>query len=248
MEVANVHMPILKWSKIKIDTDKDMDGKSLANLNEIIANKVNGFNIKYDVDLDGNIEFSKVRIDTDKDMNGKSLTNIQNIYINGDLGSLSQRAVNGWFSGNLGLGVIKEIGESLTVDVIYEEDYYLKASDLAIRSYTLGGEQYVTDWDIGTLSTETENGAITKVKFQVSAYIEAGNKYYYKLYENGVEKLSFYVTSSSYQTYSGEYICLKSSASFKGRLYNSYSVDIPAHVKNRYLYFKKCYLGIKAGL
>jgi|GEM_PF-4096303 len=52
--------PAPTWAEILIDEDKDMNGKSLINLNEVIANKVNAFNSKYDSDLNGVIENSAI--------------------------------------------------------------------------------------------------------------------------------------------------------------------------------------------
>jgi len=52
--------PTPRWSEIIIDANKDMNGKSLTNINEIIANKLNAFNAKYDSDLDGVFEVSAI--------------------------------------------------------------------------------------------------------------------------------------------------------------------------------------------
>ena len=37
MDMANIHALKVRWSKVKIDVDKDMNGKSLTNLNEVNA-------------------------------------------------------------------------------------------------------------------------------------------------------------------------------------------------------------------
>jgi len=225
MEVANVHMPILKWSKIKIDTDKDMNAKSLTNINEIGLNK----------------------IITGVDMSGKSLMNVENIYINNNLGSESQRVKNAYFLGDLYLGFIKDIGSNLTVSVLKEEDYYEKASDLAERSYNVSPDSKVTDWVLGTLTTETQAGIVTGVKLQVDTYFETARSNYYELYEAGIEKLSMAITSTTYQTLIGEYNTLKGSATFVGKIRGDPNYSNTVYVKNRYLYFKKKWIGIKGG-
>jgi len=58
--MGNVHMPLLKWSKIKIDADKDMNGKSLLNLNQVIASKLDGYISKYDSDMDAIIDLTSI--------------------------------------------------------------------------------------------------------------------------------------------------------------------------------------------
>ena len=266
--MANIHALKVRWSKVKIDVDKDMNGKSLTKLKEVdaqIFSPQNGFQIIKSPDRDsiriitpsGNMDVGPMGIYhahffTDR----PSFYFNKNVLVNGDahpyeneaynLGEVHRRWLNAWIGGDLGLGVIKSPGTTLTVDVIFDDAYVEVASMPTETTYDLRAGEEETDWKIGTLSTYTTNGIITGIKIQIesrsSTYSAA-----YKLYEDGVEILSFGCgRSTAYRIYSGETKTTKKSATYEGKVKKS-SKDGTVSIKNRQLYFKKRYLGIKAG-
>lgn len=164
-----------------------------------------------------------------------------------DLGRRENRWLNGWFAGSLAVGVIKNIGDTLTVDVVYDDTYTEVASYLdETNAYDLA--TWVDDWVIGTLDTYTENGIITgiKLQFEYNNY-DSDDDWSYRLLEDGVEVMSFNLPANSTGTLSGEYTTLKTSAEYKTQLYSlAYNSD-NWKIRNRYLHFRKRYIGIKAG-
>ena len=71
-------------------------------------------------------------------------------YVNNrfDLGKVDTRWINAWIGGNLGLGVIKSPGTTLTVDVIFDDAYVEVASKPTETTYILRSAADITDWDI----------------------------------------------------------------------------------------------------
>ena len=267
--MGNVHYISPKWSKVKIDADKDMNGKSLTNLNDVEYKRLI---TETDYIIQKSPDRRQIRIVTPYGWLDIGAVNEWGLHfytdrnafyfdkvlrVNGivgpyldaqfDNGIRMSRWLNGWFAGDLGLGVIKNIGDTLTVDVIYEDSYTEVASKLDELTYTLDLGDEVVDYVIGNLDTYTENGIITGVKLQFDGKSEHAYRVYYKLYENSVEVLSIEINSTDYNTFSAEYNCLKSSAYYECKIYNDYADGETVSIKNRYLYFKKRYIGIKAG-
>ena len=266
--MANIHALKVRWSKVKIDADKDMNGKSLTNLNEVnaqIFSPQNGFQIIKSPER-GSIRIITpsgymdvgpknpvwAHFYTDRPRfffdRGVSVCGALFPYVNDrfDLGKVYSRWINAWIGGNLGLGVIKSPGTTLTVDVIFDDAYVEVASKPTETTYDLKSGEDVTDWDIGTLSTYTTNGIITGIKIQIESRSSTYNARY-KLYEDGVEILSFYCgNSTTYRIYSAETNTTKKSATYEGRVVKTNDSGTVS-IKNRHLYFKKRYLGIKGG-
>ena len=267
--MANVHALKPKWSRVIIDTDKDMQGKSLTNLTDVEFKRLvteTDYIIRKSPDINNfrlatpygwleigpaNMSFCHFYTSEQPFFFG------DNVYINGSVfpfhdkeynnGTKEFRWLDGWFAGDLGLGVIKNIGDTLTVGVIYEDSYTEVASKPDELTYTLDLGDEVVDYVIGNLDTYTKNGIITGVKLQFDGKSEHAYRVYYKLYENSVEVLSIEINSTDYNTFSAEYNCLKSSAFYECKIYNDYADGETVSIKNRYLYFKKRYIGIKAG-
>jgi len=268
MDMANIHAIKVRWSKVKIDADKDMNGKSLTNLNEVnaqIFSQQNGIQIIKSPERDSiriitptgymdvgsiNSEWAHFYTDRPQFYFDRSVCAYGALfpYINDtfDLGKVDRRWVNAWIGGNLGLGVLKRPGTTLTVDVIFVDAYVEVASKPTETTYDLKSGEDVTDWDIGTLSTYTTNGIITGIKIQIESRSSTDTALY-KLYEDGVEILSFYCGhSTTYRVYSAETNTTKKSATYEGRVIK-YNDPGTVSIKNRHLYFKKRYLGIKGG-
>lgn len=268
MAMANVHAMKVRWSKVKINADKDMNGKSLTNLNDVdaqIFSVQNKFKITKSPDRD-NVRIitpsGYVDIGPENAFNAHFHTDRQQFYfdkqlwVNGkvypaqteayDLGEMNNRWLNAWIGGNLGLGVIKKPGTPLTVDVIYDDAYVEVASKPEKHSYSYVTGGIAEDWIIGTLSTFTANGIITGIKIQIEA-LSPSSSAVYKFYEDGVEILSFQCgKSSKYTIYGAETNTIKKSAWYRARVVKTTS-EGKVEIKNRRLYFKKRYLGIRAG-
>lgn len=261
--------PTPRWSEITIDADKDMRGKSLTNLNDVEYKRLiteTDYVIQKSPDrpqiriitLFGYLDIGasnkyNVHFYTDKsgfyfDKEIRANENVRPVFDNQkDLGIRNMRWNDGWFAGSLALGVIKNIGDTLTVDVIYDDAYTEVASYLdETNTDTLSA--WVDDWVIGTLSTYTENGIITgiKLQFEYNNYDDTDN-WSYRLLEDGVEVMSFTLTANSSGTLSGEYNTLKTSADYKTQIYSTSWQSENWKIRNRYLYFRKRYLGIKSG-
>ena len=163
-----------------------------------------------------------------------------------DLGSIGYRWKDAWFHGNVGLGVIKNPGATITVDIIHDQPYVEVASDDTERHYSLTGSEIVTDWDIGTLNTYTENGVITGIELQFEAYTTTYDAYY-EFYEDDVQRASIYIEpNSDYTSYSIEINTVKTSAHYLCKIEKqNNSGDV--YVRNRSLMFRKRFIGIKAG-
>jgi len=186
-----------------------------------------------------------VIIDSDKDMNNFNLSNISNIQVNGDIGSLDKRLGSVYLSENLSLGVIKEPGTNLTVDILSEEGKTEVARYLDENQIKSGS--WAVDWDISQLNTFTENGIITRVDLSVEIKtIDSGYTVYYRIVEDGVEKASVSTDSKDYVQINMSYYTIKTQVNLQTqmRTYNDYKTGA---VRNRRLFFSKCYLGIKAG-
>lgn len=266
--MANIHGLKVRWSKVKIDADKDMNGKSLTNLNEVnaqIFSPLNGFQIikspyrssfriitRYGYMDVGAVNNYYMHFYSDEKpfYFNKSVVvdDLVRPYKNNayDLGHVYYRWLNAWIGGNLGLGVIKSPGTPVTVDVIRDEAYVEVASMPTETTYDLKEAEDETDWNIGTLSTYTANGIITGIKIQIESLSSTPNAIY-NLYEDGDQILSFYCgNSSEYRIYSAETNTTKKLATYEGRIFKSVDSGTVS-IKNRHLYFKKRYLGIKAG-
>lgn len=268
MGMGNIHALKVKWSKLEIDADKDMNGKSLTNLNYLnarIFTPESGFQITKSpagntfriitptgyMDV-GSANISHAHFYTDRPsfyfdrevlVNGKVSPYNNDTY---DLGEMYRRWLNAWFAGSVGLGVIKSPGSTLTVDVIYDDYYVEVASDHTLKIYDMDVDQIADDWQIGTLSTFTANGVVTGIKIQIKSAATTQDAIY-RLYEDGVEIVSFYCGSSAdFIIYSAETNSIKRAATYEGKVIKTTKAGIVSIV-SRYLYFKKRYLGIKAG-
>jgi len=248
MPMANVHQIAVKWSKVKIDTDKDMNAKSLKNLKGIQVRWIKDLDLDYvDLKIYPN-EIQHLLSGSFWFRYGHQKRFYPVIDKDASIGQAMNRMNEGWFAGNLGLGVIKNVGETLTVDIIYDDSYSEVASYLDEQVYNLNNGDSVVDWDIGSLTTFTENGVITGIKVQFDAYHSQIGTIHYKFLENGVEVYSQAITAHlNYSTYSFELNTLKTNATYRGVVVNNSGETLNAYIRNRYMYFRKRYLGIKAG-
>ncbi len=239
--MANVHQIVVKWSKVKIDADKNMNGSDLFNLDKIEVKGIDECYYHYRV---LNIYPNEIQHVVNGELAFRygyagSITPSKDKTYN--LGLKNTRFKDSWVGGNLGIGVIKEPGSTLTVDIILDDAYTEIASYLD-ETNTTTTTGWADDWDIGALDTYTD----VKLQFDYNNYSSSDN-WQYRLLEDGVEVLSFTLPANSTGTLSGEYTTLKQSCEYKTQINSTKWHDGNWKIKNRYLYFKKRYLGIKAG-
>ena len=209
-------------------------------------------NVVYDANKDGIIDADKIAPHThtlsDINLEGDFIPSADKTY---NIGSRTARWLDGWFAGSLGLGVIAEPGTTLKVDVIYEDSYVEVASDSEEKTYPQNTSG-ASDWVVSGQSTFTENGIATKVKIQFDAYWDAGGGGivgYAYFYENGVERISWDLADiGSWKTFSGEFVTTLKTADYELKISTtSFGGSYHVHIRNRHLFMKKLYLGIKAG-
>jgi len=259
--------PLPLWSQIQIDADKDMNAKSLTNLRRLTleVDAEDGIYIKSKADhpslyLTGTLDNTEYTTKINGGYYGQYLeiqpheggvyrltasTLIGTPDKSKSIGNSIVRFSDGWFAGSLALGVLKDVGDNLTVGVVYHDSEVEKASNLTENS--TNSTNWVDDWDIGTLETVTENGILTRIKLQFDVYqTNTTEPSYYRFLEDGVELGSWSYTNTTYETKSYEFYTKKTSAAYKTQ-FKTYASSYTIYVKNRYLYFAKHYLGIKAG-
>lgn len=271
--MGNVHWIRPKWSDIIIDTDKDMNGKSLTNLNEVdaqIFSPQNGFQITKSPERDSvriSTPFGYVDIGPMNKYNTHFYTDkptfffSKNVCVNGsiypyrnnayELGFATSRWSNVWIAGNLGLGVIQDIGTPLTVDVIYQEadtEVYNKPTQY---NYFLTERDRIRLGRTDVLDTYTTNGISTRVTltFEYSSEGAGGIIGTWEIFENSALVISDDLITTNNQFVTKTYTWYTINQSSQIEIY----IDVTPRdsrydfsIRNIRVMFARGYLGIKS--
>lgn len=271
--MGNVHWIRPKWSDIIIDTDKDMNGKSLTNLNEVdaqIFSPQNGFQITKSPQRDS------VRISTPfgyVDIGPMNIYNMHfytdrprfffsnNVCVNGsvypykhgayELGGVGRRWSNAWIAGNLGLGVIKDIGTQLTVDVIYQEADTEVYNDPTQYDYSLSEGDNIRVGYTDELDTYTTNGILTRVTltFEYSGEGPGGIVGTWEIFENSALIISDDLVTTNNRFVTKTYTWYTKNQSSQIDIYVKVTSSVFRYafsIRNIRVMFARSYLGIKS--